>query len=208
MRQKKFALGVYGDDNLLALAKVLWDLTSEQEIKMFFLNYGHYVIRDFHVHFKFFSEYRSGYITKKRSVLLQRYFVENNDKKNFPTVMQVRCITATVAKFAKRVTRSDLEYSLSAMSIPYDNPYNEEAYEFGLLAHTYFSAFVDPEDVSVENLQKMMRDSRSTMTQAFKKCNMTEEEICMGFPPLDVLYEKSKPNFFRWKDMTASDLDI
>jgi hypothetical protein len=205
MVKSLYCLMVYGDDNVSSFPEGIHIYFSPDRIKKFFKDFGGFELRDVQLIDYFLSEYTSyGTLSKKGVVFLQKYAVKtpkHMQAPGMPLVVHYRSVETNIRKFAKGSgdLRRPIDYLLSAITGPYDNPCNIVWYEFCEMAYHYFLKEVPNWQNSIDDI---LRDRHGSINKAMKKAMLDKNTLLRGFPSLSDLqellminrekYEKSK----------------
>jgi hypothetical protein len=207
---EQLLLSVYGDDNVFGFPSEFLPWFTKKNFSFFFKEFGNFELRDFEIHDCFCSERdERGEIKKKRVVFLQKYCVKLPEKFegfDLPPVVQYRPASTSIMKFAKGSgdVRSDMDYFLSSITGPYDNPFNQVAYDFYGMMYNHFY----PEGDWKSQIRKIIANASGYVNRQFRKSHMSIADIEAGFPSPTKLINISKydkehhENHFRdiWTD--------
>jgi len=186
----KWALGVFGDDNLCAFFETLRAWFTEKNVTWFFKEFANFEIRDFVIVDHFLSELdQKGGLKNKGAVFLQKYAVDLPREfmgVDMPSVVHFRPLTTNVRKFGKGSgdKTQNIDCLLRAVSGPYDNPCNLQWYEFCRMAYNHFKKL---EPNWKKKIDLVVSNKHSVVTRMIRKCHITKKDIERGFPDKGML---------------------
>jgi len=144
----ELVMSLYGDDDVNSGPDSVKKYFSEEKIVPFFKDFFGITLRDWLILTKFLSTPDGlGGLSEKCVVFLQKYAIKTPPEfqgPGMPEVVHFRPLMTNVRKFAKGSgdEKTDLDYFLAAITGPYDNPCNEQWYDFCRLAYSFFGSRV------------------------------------------------------------------
>jgi len=210
MAAAEVVVSVYGDDNLSGWNGCLNKWLNEKSLPKFFWEHNGWTCRDIVFTNKFLSTPDGlGNLKEKNAVFLQMYAVELPRKyagPGMPDIVHYRPMDVNIRKYGKGSSgdkRGDIEYLLSAISGPYNNPCNEHWVEFCHMSYKYFLKRVPN---WAEKVDYALLDRHSVVTRGMRKMHITKDEIKKGFPTIHDLKRLLKVDKEKYEQSYAADI--